>query len=36
LPIDLFRNQLFLARTTPSEEVITAVVDDVFLSLVRP
>ena len=34
LPIDLFRHELFLTRTPPSERVITAIVDDLFLPLV--
>jgi AcrR family transcriptional regulator len=36
LPTDLFRQELFLRRTPPSEGVITEIVDDVFLPLVRP
>jgi AcrR family transcriptional regulator len=35
LPTDLFRNELFRARTPPSERVIAEIVDDVFLPLVR-
>lgn len=34
LPTDLFRHELFLTRTPPSERVITGIVDDVFLPLV--
>jgi len=34
LPTDLFRQELFLRRTPPSEGVITEIVDDVFLPLV--
>jgi hypothetical protein len=36
LPADLFRNRIFLARTPPSEDVITEIVDEIFLPLVRP
>jgi AcrR family transcriptional regulator len=36
LPTDLFRNELFRARTPPSEGTLTEIVDDVFLPLVRP
>jgi Tetracyclin repressor-like, C-terminal domain len=36
LPTDLFRQQIFLARTPPDQEIITGIVDDVFLPLVRP
>jgi AcrR family transcriptional regulator len=36
LPTDLFRHQIFLTRTPPTEAVITEIVDDVFLPLVRP
>lgn len=36
LPTDLFRNELFLARTPPSEGAIGEIIDDVFLPLVRP
>jgi AcrR family transcriptional regulator len=36
LPTDLFRNELFGARTPPSERVLTEIVDQVFLPLVRP
>jgi len=36
LPTDLFRNQLFLHRSPPPESVITEIVDEVFLPLVRP
>jgi AcrR family transcriptional regulator len=36
LPTDLFRNQLFLHRHPPSEEVITAIVDEIFLPLTQP
>jgi AcrR family transcriptional regulator len=35
LPTDLFRNELFRARTPPSERVLAEIVDDVFLPLVR-
>jgi AcrR family transcriptional regulator len=36
LPTDLFRHELFLRRTPPTEGVIAEIVDDVFLPLVRP
>lgn len=36
LPIDLFRHQLFVTRTPPPERVLTEIVDDVFMPLVRP
>jgi AcrR family transcriptional regulator len=36
LPTDLFRNELFRARTPPSEHVLAEIVDEVFLPLVRP
>ena len=36
LPTALFRNELFRARTPPSEGTLTEIVDDVFLPLVRP
>ena len=36
LPTALFRNELFLARTPPSEGTLVGIVDDVFLPLVRP
>ena len=36
LPTALFRNELFLARTPPSEGTLVEIVDDVFLALVRP
>ncbi len=36
LPTVLFRQQLFVSRTPPAEDVLTAIVDDVFLPLVRP
>jgi AcrR family transcriptional regulator len=36
LPTDLFRQQIFLTRTPPAEEILTQIVDDVFLPLVRP
>jgi AcrR family transcriptional regulator len=36
LPTDLFRNRIFLTRTPPSEDVITEIVDEIFLPLVRP
>ena len=36
LPTDLFRNELFRARTPPSEGTLMEIVDDVFLPLVRP
>ena len=36
LPTDLFRNELFRARTPPAERVLTEIVDDIFLPLVRP
>jgi AcrR family transcriptional regulator len=35
LPTDLFRNELFRARTPPSENVLAEIVDEVFLPLVR-
>jgi AcrR family transcriptional regulator len=36
LPTDLFRNELFMSRTPPSERVLAEIVDTVFLPLVRP
>ena len=36
LPTDLFRNELFRARTPPLEGALTEIVDEVFLPLVRP
>ena len=36
LPTDLYRHQIFLTRTPPTEAVITQIVDDVFLPLVQP
>jgi hypothetical protein len=36
LSTDLFRNELFLARTPPSGGAIEGIIDDVFLPLVRP
>ena len=36
LPADLFRNELFKARTPPSEGSLVEIIDDVFLPLVRP
>jgi AcrR family transcriptional regulator len=36
LPTALFHNELFLARTPPSEGTLVEIVDDVFLPLVRP
>ena len=36
LPTGLFRHQIFLTRTPPSERVIVEIVDDAFLPLVRP
>jgi AcrR family transcriptional regulator len=36
LPTDLYRHQIFVTRTPPTEHVITQIVDDVFLPLVRP
>jgi AcrR family transcriptional regulator len=36
LPTDLFRNELFMSRTPPSERVLAEIVDNVFLPLVRP
>jgi hypothetical protein len=36
LPTDLFRHELFLHRAPPSDGVIAAIVDEVFLPLVRP
>jgi hypothetical protein len=35
LPTDLFRNELFRARTPPSERVLAEITDEVFLPLVR-
>jgi AcrR family transcriptional regulator len=35
LPTDLFRLELFHARTPPSDQVLTEIVDEVFLPLVR-
>jgi hypothetical protein len=35
-PTDLFRNELFRARTPAKKGVLTELVDDVFLPLVRP
>jgi AcrR family transcriptional regulator len=35
LPTDLFRNELFLTRTPPSERAIAEIVDEVFLPLVK-
>ncbi|HEY5989061.1 MAG TPA: TetR/AcrR family transcriptional regulator, partial [Streptosporangiaceae bacterium] len=35
LPTDLFRHQLFFTRTPPAERIITEIVDEVFLPLVR-
>jgi hypothetical protein len=36
LPTDLFRKELFRARTPAPKGVLTELVDDVFLALVRP
>jgi AcrR family transcriptional regulator len=36
LPTDLFRNELLMSRTPPSERVLAEIVDNVFLPLVRP
>jgi AcrR family transcriptional regulator len=36
LPTDLFRLELFHARTPPSDQVLTEIVDVVFLPLVQP
>jgi AcrR family transcriptional regulator len=36
LPTGLFRQELFLHRGPPSEQVITGIVDQIFLPLVRP
>jgi len=36
LPTDLFRNELFHARTPPSERALVEITDNVFLPLVRP
>jgi AcrR family transcriptional regulator len=36
LPTALFRNELFQARTPPSEGTLVEIVDEVFLPLVRP
>jgi AcrR family transcriptional regulator len=36
LPTDLFRLELFRARTPPPESVLAEIVDEVFLPLVRP
>jgi AcrR family transcriptional regulator len=35
LPTDLFRQELFVSRTPPSDRVLTEIVDEVFLPLVR-
>ena len=35
LPADLFRHELFIRRPPPTKRVITEIVDDVFLPLVR-
>ena len=35
IPTDLFRHQLFITRTPPSEHVLVEIVDDIFLPLVR-
>ena len=35
LPTDLFRHQLFITRTPPTEQVLIQIVDDIFLPLVR-
>ena len=35
LPTDLFRHELFIRRSPPTKRVITEIVDDVFLPLVR-
>jgi AcrR family transcriptional regulator len=35
LPTDLLRHELFVRRTPPADRVITEIVDDVFLPLVR-
>jgi AcrR family transcriptional regulator len=35
LPIDLYRHELFISRTPPTQRVIAEIVDDVFLPLVR-
>jgi len=36
LPTDLFRQQIFLARSAPSDDVLEEIVDEIFLPLVRP
>ncbi len=36
IPADLFRNELFRARTPPPDSVLEEIVDEVFLPLVRP
>jgi hypothetical protein len=36
IPTDLFRNELFRARTPPPGSVLEEIVDEVFLPLVRP
>jgi AcrR family transcriptional regulator len=36
LPTDLYRNELFMRRTPPDKGVISEIVDDVFIPLVRP
>jgi hypothetical protein len=36
LPTDLYRNELLLRRTPPAKSVITEIIDDVFLPLLRP
>jgi AcrR family transcriptional regulator len=35
LPTDLFRHELFLRRTPPTEDAIVQIVDEIFLPLVR-
>jgi AcrR family transcriptional regulator len=35
LPTDLFRNELFRARTAPAQDVLAEIVDEVFLPAVR-
>ena len=36
LPADLYRHQIFLARTPPPDSVLRGIVDEVFLPLTRP
>jgi hypothetical protein len=36
IPANLFRNELFRARTPPPDSVLEEIVDEVFLPLARP